>query len=162
MAGLLIPVYRSSGNGIPLGAESDLSQFKLILVDTGMFQRILNLDISGLFVSNDWDMVNKGIIAEQFAGLELIKSGSPYLQATLYYWTRESKNSNAEVDYLVQKGNSLIPVEIKSGSKGSMKSLFIFLEEKNLTYGIRSSLENFSQYEKVKVHPLYDLGRILK
>lgn len=162
MAGLLIPVYRSAGNGIPLGAESDLSQFKLLLIDTGLFQRILNLDISSLFISDNWDMINKGAIAEQYAGLELIKSLSPYIQPSLYYWARESKNSNAELDYLVQKNHLLIPVEIKSGSKGSMKSLMIFLEEKKVEFGIRSSMENFSQYGKVKVLPLYDLGRIFK
>jgi uncharacterized protein len=162
MAGLLIPVYRSAGNGIPLGAESDLSQFKLLLIDTGMFQRMLNLDISSLFTSDNWDMINKGAIAEQYAGLELIKSLSAYIQPSLYYWARESKNSNAEIDYLVQKDHLLIPVEIKSGSKGSMKSLMIFLEEKKVGFGIRSSMENFSQYGKVKVLPLYDLGRIFK
>jgi uncharacterized protein len=161
MAGLLIPIYRTSANGIPLGAESDLAQFKLILIDTGLFQRIMNLDISNLFVSDNWEMINKGTLAEQYAGLEMVKSSSPYIQASLYYWARESRNSSAEIDYLVQKGNNLIPIEIKSGSKGSMKSLFIFLEEKNVAFGIRSSLENFGQYGKVKVHPLYDLGRIL-
>ncbi|MFN8259188.1 MAG: AAA family ATPase [Bacteroidales bacterium] len=162
MAGLLIPVYRTSGNGIPLGAETDLSQFKIILIDTGVFQRILNLDISDLFISDNWDMINKGSIAEQYAGLELIKAAGPYLQPSLYYWTKESRNSHAELDYLVQKGQSILPVEIKSGSKGSMKSMLIYLEEKNQAFGIRSSTENFSQYQKVKVHPLYDLGRILK
>lgn len=160
MAGLLIPVYRTSANGIPLGAGADTSQFKLLILDTGLFQRMLGLDISHLFTSNDWQTINKGTIAEQFAGLELLKNSSPYFQTNLYYWQREAKSSNAEVDYLIQQNEKVCPIEIKSGLKGSMKSLFLFLEEKSIEYGIRSSLENFSEYESIKVRPLYSLGDI--
>ena len=124
----------------------------------GLFQRMLGLDMSALFVSDNWEVINKGAMAELFAGLEFVKASSPYTQAQLYYWLREAKNSNAEVDYLVQVGNSICPVEIKSGMKGSMRSLYIFLETKNIAYGIRSSLENFSQFDKIKICPLYALG----
>lgn len=161
MAGLLIPVYRTSGNGIPLGAGADLSQFKLLVMDMGLFQRMLGLDMSALFISNDWDVINKGALAELFAGLELVKTSSPYMQVQLYYWLREAKNSNAEVDYLVQQGQHICPIEIKSGVKGSMRSLYLFLETKNIAFGIRSSLENFAQFDKVKVCPLYALGNKL-
>lgn len=160
MAGLLVPVYRTSANGIPLGASADTSQFKLLVLDTGLFQRMLDLDISHLFTSNNWQTINKGAIAEQFAGLELLKASSPYLQTNLYYWQREAKSSNAEVDYLIQQNENICPIEIKSGLKGSMRSLFLFLEEKSIEYGIRSSLENFSEYESIKVRPLYSLGDI--
>lgn len=160
MAGLLVPVYRTSANGIPLGASADTSQFKLLVLDTGLFQRMLDLDISHLFTSNNWQTINKGAIAEQFAGLELLKASSPYLQTNLYYWQREAKSSNAEVDYLIQQNENICPIEIKSGLKGSMRSLFLFLEEKSIEYGIRSSLENFSEYESIKVCPLYSLGDI--
>lgn len=161
MAGLLIPVYRTSGNGIPLGAGADLSQFKLLVMDMGLFQRMLGMDMSALFISNDWDVINKGALAELFAGLELVKTSSPYMQVQLYYWLREAKNSNAEVDYLVQQGQHICPIEIKSGVKGSMRSLYLFLETKNIAFGIRSSLENFAQFDKVKVCPLYALGNKL-
>lgn len=160
MAGLLVPVYRTSANGIPLGASADTSQFKLLVLDTGLFQRMLDLDISHLFTSNNWQTINKGAVAEQFAGLELLKASSPYLQTNLYYWQREAKSSNAEVDYLIQQNEKICPIEIKSGLKGSMRSLFLFLEEKSIEYGIRSSLENFSEYESIKVRPLYSLGDI--
>lgn len=161
MAGLLIPVYRTSGNGIPLGAGADLSQFKLLVMDMGLFQRMLGLDMSALFTSSDWDVINKGALAELFAGLELVKTSSPYTQVQLYYWLREARNSNAEVDYLVQQGQHICPIEIKSGVKGSMRSLYLFLETKNIAFGIRSSLENFAQFDKVKVCPLYALGNKL-
>jgi predicted AAA+ superfamily ATPase len=70
---------------------------------------------------DDFDAVNKGAIAEQYCGLELLKA------ERLYYWHREALNSNAEVDYLAQKGQDIIPVEVKSGKKGSMQSLHLFL-----------------------------------
>lgn len=162
MAGLLIPVYRSPGNGIPLGAGADFSQFKLLVMDMGLFQRMLGLDMSALFISNDWEVINKGAMAELFAGLELVKTSNPYEQVQLFYWLREARNSNAEVDYLVQLGNTICPIEIKSGVKGSMRSLYMFLDTKNSPYGIRSSLENFSHYDNIKVCPLYALGNRMK
>jgi uncharacterized protein len=106
-------------------------------------------------------MVNKGNIAELFVGLELLKASSCYHQQDLYYWHRESLNSNAEVDYLIQKNQEIIPVEVKSGTKGSMQSLFLFLKEKNRLYGIRFSLENFSSYGQIKSFPLYSVAEIV-
>ena len=73
----------------------------MLLIDTGIFQRILKLDISELLFAEEFNLVNKGAIAEQFTGLELIKYSSPYSQEGLFYWHREALNSNAEIDYLV-------------------------------------------------------------
>ncbi|MDR1763346.1 MAG: DUF4143 domain-containing protein, partial [Dysgonamonadaceae bacterium] len=100
-------------------------------------------------------VVNKGSIAELYVGLELIKSSANDAFPQLYNWVREAKNSNAEVDYLIQKSNKIIPIEVKSGTKGSMQSLHLFMKEKNSEYGIRTSLENFGKYDKIKVVPLY-------
>ena len=74
---------------------------------------------------------------------------------------REALNSNAEVDYLIQKHSDIVPLEVKSGSKGSMNSMFLFLKEKNSKYGYRLSLENFTKYENVKVYPLYACSNII-
>ena len=63
------------------------------------------------------------------------------------------------MDYLGQQFDRICPIEIKSGVKGSMRSLYVYLEEKGLDYGIRSSLENFSSYDKIRVCPLYALGK---
>jgi len=157
MAGLVIPVTHSSANGMPLGAESNEKKRKMLIFDTGIFQRLLGLEISDVLFSDDFNMVNKGSLAELFAGLEIVKSQSSYFQPGLFYWQREALNSNAEIDYLVQSGDKLIPVEVKAGTKGSMQSMFLFLEEKNRPWGIRTSLENFSSYGKIKVCPLYAL-----
>ncbi len=162
MAGLVIPVTHTSANGIPLGAEVNPKKRKMLLLDTGIFQRLLQLDISELLFSNEFILVNKGGIAEQFIGLEILKNASCYNQTELFYWHREALNSNAEVDYLIQNKNEIVPLEVKSGLKGSMNSMFLFLKEKNARYGCRLSLENFTEYEKIQVFPLYAVANILK
>lgn len=161
MAGLVIPVTHTSANGIPLGAEVNLKKRKMLLLDTGLFQRLMKLDISELLFSNEFKLINKGGIAEQFIGLEIMKNSSCYQQTELFYWHREALNSNAEIDYVIQKQDEVIPIEVKSGTKGSMNSMFLFLEEKKIKFGCRLSMENFAEYENIKVYPLYALANIL-
>lgn len=160
LAGLVYPVTHSSANGIPLGAEINEKYRRMILLDTGLLQRILNLDISDILSSNDIQVVNRGAIAETFIGTELVKSASCYSPYPLYCWHREKAGSNAEVDYVVQLGARILPVEVKSGSKGSMQSMRLFMEAKGIAMGIRTSLENFSSYEDILVYPLYAIGNI--
>lgn len=159
MAGLIYPVTHSSANGIPLGAEINAKFRKYIVFDSGIYQRILGLELSDLLLKSDFDSINKGSIAELFVGLELMKVS--YKRNELYYWQRESRNSQAEVDYLVQKNTRILPLEVKSGTKGSMQSLFLFLNEKKIKTGIRVSQENFSKYDKIMVFPIYAVANIL-
>ena len=161
MAGLVYFVTHSASNGIPIGAEINPKKRKMLLFDTGIFQRILGLNIAPLLIEDDFNIINKGNIAELFAGLELIKNTSCYEKTTLYYWQRESKNSQAEVDYVIQKQDQIIPLEVKAGTKGAMQSMYLFLEEKKSNFGIRLSLENFSEMEKIKIYPLYAIKNVL-
>ncbi len=154
-AGLIYPVHHSAANGIPLGAEINIKKVKYLIFDTGIFQRLLGLDLGALLLGDDFTVVNKGNIAELAVGLELMKADSLYHQHQLFYWHREAKNSQAEVDYLEQFNERIIPIEVKSASKGSMQSLHLFLEEKHHPYGLRLSLENFGQVEKIKIMPVY-------
>jgi hypothetical protein len=119
------------------------------------------LNIQDILFEDDFNVVNKGNIAELYVGLELLKASSCYQHHNLYYWHREALNSNAEVDYLIQKGQEIVPVEVKSGTKGSMQSLFLFLKEKRRPYGIRFSLENFSTYGQIRSYPLYSVPEIV-
>jgi len=160
MAGLVIPVFSSSANGIPLGAQMNYKKCKMLLIDTGIFQRLSGLHLSEILFADDFDVINKGAIAEQFAGLELLKNSSPYVPENLYFWTREKEKSQAEVDYLIQRNDKIVPIEVKSGKSGKMQSMHLFLDEKQSQYGIRSSLENFCEYDKIKVYPLYAIGNI--
>jgi predicted AAA+ superfamily ATPase len=163
MAGLIIPVVCSSANGIPLGAEANHKKTKLLLIDTGIFQRFLGLQLSEILLANDFEVINKGSIAEQFVGLELLKSSSPFMPENLYFWIREKEKSRAEVDYLIQKGDKIVPIEVKSGTTGKMQSLHLFMNERQSEYGIRTSLENFGEFQNedgrtIKIYPLYAIS----
>lgn len=161
-AGLIIPVTHTAANGIPLGAETNPKKRKFLIFDQGIYQRVLNLDISQIFIESTVSIVNKGGIAELHMGLELIKNSSYYSKPELYYWQREALNSQAEVDYVIQQQENIIPIEVKAGTKGAMQSMHIFMKEKQAKKGIRCSLENFSEYENIEVIPLYAVGNIFR
>lgn len=161
MAGLIVPVTHTAANGIPPGAEANPSKRKMLLLDTGLHQRISGLNLSDFLFNPGTDVVNKGAIAEQFWGLEYLKYSSLFNPPALYYWHRETPHSNAEVDYVVQQGADILPVEVKSSGRGSMQSLRQFLKDKNKTVGFRFSLENFSQYEEIRAIPLYAISNFV-
>ncbi|MDR0937902.1 MAG: AAA family ATPase [Mediterranea sp.] len=162
LAGLVYPVTHTAANGIPLGAEVDRKRQRMILFDTGLLQRILRLDMADILLTEDFNVINKGAIAEVFVGCELLKAASCFERQELYYWRREEKNSNAEVDYVVTRRRSIVPIEVKSGTRGSMQSLRLFMEKKRLSVGIRTSLENFGQYGNIRVYPLYAIGNVVE
>ena len=162
LAGLVYPVTHTSANGIPLGAEVNEKYRRMILLDTGMLQNVLGLDLTAILSAEDTLVVNRGAIAETFVGTELVKSASCYTPCPLYCWHREKTGSNAEVDYVVQVGQRIVPIEVKSGGKGSMQSLRVFMEAKQTERGIRTSLENFSAYENIQVYPLYAISHVGK
>jgi uncharacterized protein len=160
MAGLIIPITHSAANGVPLGAEINPKMRKYIVFDTGIFQRLLGLNLSEVLLGDDFESINKGAIAELSVGLELIKSASCYQRQQLYYWHRETKSSNAEVDYLIQRNSGILPIEVKAGTKGSMQSLYLFMESKKIEKGIRVSQEKFSTYQNIEVYPLYAVANL--
>ena len=161
MAGLVYPVMHTAANGIPLGAEINLKFQRMFLFDTGLFQQVLGLDMSQIFVADDFRTINRGAIAELFVGLELLKGTSCFHPASLYYWQREKYQSSAQIDFLIQKGTQIIPVEVKAGTQGAMQSLHLFMKEKGITKGIRTSLENFAHYENIDVYPMYAISNLL-
>ena len=177
-AGILIAVTHSDANGLPLGDEKDESTRKMLLLDTGLMLRLLNMtlgDISAIttqiLTASAADLVNKGTVAEMLAGLELLHYRTPNLKHELYYWLRQAKNSTAEVDYLLSKDMKVMPFEVKAGVQGGMRSLWDFMREKKLTEAIRCSLENFGQFDyidkkddnavrHVTIYPLYAISMV--
>ncbi|MBU0488207.1 MAG: ATP-binding protein [Bacteroidetes bacterium] len=160
-AGLVIPVTHSSANGIPLGAQQDTKKRKMLMFDTGIFQRLLGLEISDVLFHDEFSFINKGAVAEISVGLELMKYLSTHKEPELFYWQREASSANAEVDYLIQKGKTIMPIEVKSGTKGSMQSLFILLNEKRIKKGYRVSNENFSTYNNIDTYPMYAISELI-
>jgi len=160
MAGLAFPVTHSAANGIPLGAETNPKYRRVIPCDTGIFLHILGIDKSQILINNDFKTVNQGALAEIFVGLELLKNGGTHARRQLYCWSREKAQSSAQIDYLIQRGSSIVPIEVKSGTQGGMKSLNIFMKEKNISRGVRTSLENFGQKSDFDIYPLYAVSNL--
>lgn len=139
-AGLIIPVYHSSCSGIPLHAQADFSKFKLLFLDIGLMNYICGLDWLAIRALDDRNLVNEGPIAEQMIGQHLLCQNDGQQTPALHYWLREQKTSNAEVDYVISRGRTILPVEVKAGKSGLLKSLLQFVFEKNVKIAIRFDL----------------------
>ena len=160
-AGLVLKTFHSSANGIPLGSEINETAFKALLADTGLHQRLLGLDLKELVALDDAAFANKGSLAEVYSALQIASHSSMRHRPELYYWHRDAPNATAEVDFVMQRGNGIMPVEVKSGVRGSMKSLRLFMAEKHVSMGVRVSLENFTTLPDVRIVPLYAIHRIV-
>ncbi len=137
MARVIYRVQHSAGNGVPLGAEAKERDFKPLFLDTGLISSSLGLNLSGLELADDLLMVNNGALAEQFIGQHLLYGRPSYENPQLYYWNREQKSSSAEVDYLISYADKVVPVEVKAGKTGSLKSLQVFVSEKKSPVALR-------------------------
>ena len=178
LAGIITPVMHTNANGLPLGSEADLTYRKMLLLDSGLLLRWLNMtgDTSELtaqiLTHSATDLVNKGALTEMIAGLELLRYRTPNMRHELFYWVRKAKNAQAEVDYLATYQSEVLPIEVKAGTQGGMKSLWQFMREKKLKNAIRASLENFDVFtytdteeeaiRTVWVCPLFALSQINK
>lgn len=160
-ANVVHSITHSAGNGIPLGAEVNLDWFKTIILDVGISQAFLGLDLASWFLNRDKDLINRGAIVEAFIGQELLCYASPKWKNDLYFWKREAKGSLAEVDYLYQQENNVLPIEVKSGSGSTLRSMHQFLESHGKSpYGIRFWAQNYSTHEKVDSKPLYAVATL--
>lgn len=152
LAGLVIPVIATSGNGIPLDAEANEKNMKILLLDSGLLLSVLQLEgnlaqhlVDLIMTGSPQDLVNKGGLVEMVAGLELLRNKPCVQRQKMFYWEK-SGNSIAEIDYLDTFHLKVTPIEIKSGTQGGMKSLWQFMREKRLTEAIRCSFENFGEF----------------
>lgn len=153
-AGIIIPVQMSAANGLPLGAQVNPKFTRYDYLDTGLLLRVLAMnydddrELTRLILAGEApELVNKGIVAELTAGLELIKASNPQSKYELFYWENLERNATSEVEYVIAKNARCLPIEVKAGTTGKMKSLRLFMNKKNITTGIRCSLENFGLLE---------------
>lgn len=89
-----------------------------------------------------------------------VKSMPCNAPAQLFYWQREQRGGQAEIDYLIENGTNILPIEVKAGTRGAMQSLYRFIEEKNVEKGIRTSLENFGKIDRIDIYPIYAASKI--
>ena len=137
LAKIVHKVIHSDANGIPLGAEMNDKYFKPIFLDVGLLCRSTGITMSDIQSTDDLMMINSGQICEQFVGQHLLYSGKYYEDPQLFYWLRQRGSANAEVDYLLAQGTKIIPVEVKAGKTGTLKSLHVFINEKQHDFALR-------------------------
>lgn len=171
LAGLIVPVKHSDGNGVPLGAEENNNYVKYLFFDLGVMQTMLNTPAADILLASEVDFVNKGAASEMFAGLEMLRYQDCFVKTELFYWQHMTRNSSAEVDYLCVRGGKVLPLEVKASTQGSMQSLWIFMRKRRLREAVRTSLENFGQFDyfdsedptiqrHVDIIPLYALSNL--
>ena len=130
-------VYATSANGIPLGAEKNDRIFKLYLLDTGLVSAMLDLRLQHFANIEEIDLYNKGAIAEQVVSQLLACNNQDILHTEQYFWQRSRKGATAEIDYILQYASRIIPIEVKAGAEGKLKSLHVFMAEKKYPLAIR-------------------------
>ncbi len=130
-------VFHSSCCGIPLGATIDEKKFKVLVLDVGLMSTATGLNLLDYERVEDVMLVNGGAICEQFIGQHLLFSQQSYREPEVHYWVREKKGSSAEVDYVIAEGTTIVPIEVKAGKSGTLKSLHMFFREKRPPLGVR-------------------------
>lgn len=105
-------------------------RFKLYFIDVGLMTKASRVPAESL-LRDDFFALNRGSTMEQLVGQELLAYADASEPSDLYYWSREKKGSAAEVDYVVAIDDKVVPIEVKAGSTGRLKSLQVFLQEKN-------------------------------
>jgi predicted AAA+ superfamily ATPase len=138
---VLTPVLRTRASGIPLGADIDDRYCKTCMLDVGLFATMCGVDAVEIGGQGELDLVNAGQLAEQLVGQELRACRHFNQEPELYTWIREARTSNAEVDYVIQVGSRVVPVEVKAGASGWLRSMHAMVSEKNLDLGVRVSSE---------------------
>ena len=133
-------IKHSHCTGIPLDSESSESVYKLIFMDIGLANSICGCDWRTLAAFDDRQLVNEGGLAEQFIGQQLIDNTDGLQQPSLNYWLREARKSNAEIDYVIALNGRIYPIEVKSGTSGTLKSLQQFVYSKHSKLVIRFDL----------------------
>lgn len=168
-AGIIHLVQHTAANGLPLGAEVNRKFRKYIFLDSGLMLRILDMDLNGakeltehILTATASELVNKGALTEMVAGWELIKNASARQKNDLFYWENIDNGATSEVDYIIVRNRKIVPIEVKSGTSGKMKSLRLFMKKKNIDYALRCSLENFAQLESdhIDIVPLFAMSSI--
>jgi hypothetical protein len=130
-------VRATPARGVPLGAGAADSDFKLLHLDVGLVSTSLGLDPGALESAADLSLVNRGALAEQAVGQLLRLAFAANDEPTLFWWRREKTGSEAELDFIQAHGSRVLPVEVKAGKAGTLKSLHAFMAERGLRLALR-------------------------
>jgi hypothetical protein len=152
--GLCYKIDRISKGNIPLKSYRDFTSFKLFLFDIGLLGAMEELNIKTLLNGNEIFTEFKGILTEQYICQQLIS----HLNTNPFYWSAE--NSSGEVDFVIQHNDKILPIEVKAEENLNAKSLKSFIKKYELPYGIRTSMSNYREEEKLINIPLYCFSQL--
>jgi hypothetical protein len=152
--GLVHKVCRVSKPGFPLKAYEDFNAFKLFIVDVGILAAMGNIDVRTLLDGNIIFREFKGALTEQFVLQQLVTIND----LVINYWS--SENSSAEVDFLIQYLNKVIPVEVKAEENLQAKSLKVFFQKYSPAISVRTSMSDFKKENWLTNIPLFAISKI--
>lgn len=144
---------------LPLGSQLSAKRFKASLIDVGLMQRLAQLPVDVEIRHEDLLAIYRGKLAEQFVARELLVIQN----RDLYYWSRDARNSAAEVDYLLQRDGTVYPLDVKSGHGGSLRSLHLLLTtyvECPQGIALYSGRYGERPEQKIRFVPLYFSGSL--
>ncbi|MBN2893873.1 MAG: ATP-binding protein [Bacteroidales bacterium] len=148
MSRIILLARKTKSTKPPINQQVDNDVFKSYFFDIGLSSYLIGFKYSDLKnLITDF----KGSLAEQFVAQEFVANADFFEDKKLYYWLRENKSSNAEIDFLYQKGNKILPIEVKSGKSGSLKSLHVFMAKKNRDMAVRFNIDLPKINEKLTV-----------
>lgn len=153
-AGLVYKVNRSKCGELPLSAFEDFGTFKLFMLDVGLMCAINKTPADAILFGNDIFSTYRGAMTEQYVCQQLTGAVD-----FLYYWSAD--NSRGEIDFLVQKGDRIIPVEVKAEENLKSKSLAAFVARFPSLHAVRFSMSDYRRQEWMTNIPLYAVRAIL-
>ncbi len=157
-AGLINQVFATTASGLPLHSHIRDHRFKLLFLDIGLLQTACNVNAQEFF-DKGLLQINAGMLAEQFVGQELLANAQPHSNLPLLFWESESAGT-AEVDFVKTIESKIVPIEVKSGSTGSLRSLHSFMEQKKIALGVRISEHNISLDGHILSVPFYVMAKL--
>jgi len=160
-AGLLNIVYANTLSGLPLSSCSIEKYFKLLFLDIGLLTRAKGLPAE-MYLQRDRAFLDRGEMAEQWVGQELLHLQPHYQPAELYYWQRNKPNSLAEVDFVIMCGEHIVPIEVKAGQSGRLRSLHELMREMQLSLGVKIAESSLSIKDKIIFLPFYMIRELTR
>ena len=160
LARVAIKIKSLSNIGVPLEVFASDKKFKNLFLDIGLMNRVMGIDYNDALNHKNLLSIYRGQLAEQFVGQEF----ATVTNNQLYYWARDAKNSNAEIDYLALIGGKVFPVEVKDGPSGKLRSLHLYRETYQPSYSVvfHSGKTGILKNEKIVFLPLYYSGAFAK
>ncbi len=153
-AGLIYKVNRTKKGLLPLSAYEDFASFKVFMLDVGLLCAMSNVPPQTLLQGNSIFTDFKGALTEQYVFQQLTQNGN----RSIYYWSAD--NSQGEIDFLVQDGERIMPIEVKAEENLQAKSLRLFVEKNPALHGIRLSMSPYREQSWMTNFPLYAVSSI--